>query len=650
MANVFSTDLDCIAVYRFENAALTVDSQGSNTLTNSGAAANVADYQEGAACVDIVESESDYMECADADLDSGFPGKSGESHNFLSVGCWFKLRSWGEEAEAPICGKWFTGYSLSWSLYVYSTGDAHSIRIKWSTDGGAANTSIGIGSLSLNVWYHVVVTLNAVNDRVYIRLWDDSGETVSTVTETGENVIIAPETLSFQIGRFYSYVLGTYDGYIDELAIFKDELTADEIDAIRQGNYGDHIFLSGRANAVAALTGELAGPIGMCVDMARFHPETRYREQLAWRTNIIKSADGSGQRLATRRPPRQRITLPYILPTPQDSARATAMLHRWAKGQFGMPIWHERVITHATLTAGATTVGIDTTAGDFRDDSFALIWQADQYEVIDIATITDSQLSLSAPLVNTYTGRTFVMPYRRARLIGRPRRRRYRGGGAILDMPFEVIDNAEITGHSEASSYDSMEVVTEPAYLPDGVYDEGHDPDVIVLDGQTGAVEVANVSDFNITDQPHVFVSETQAEAWAYRQWLHAKYGRQKKFLVPSFHRDFQLTRQIGAADTTVYVANIGLTANVGANALREYIGFRTGGRGSTLTVRRITAVSQVDSAEESITIDAAVGAIIPLASLVCWVDQCRLASDTIDIDWYLPGKCVSNARLARVI
>ena len=38
MANDFSSDSNCVALWRFESGALTADSIGTNTLTNSNVA------------------------------------------------------------------------------------------------------------------------------------------------------------------------------------------------------------------------------------------------------------------------------------------------------------------------------------------------------------------------------------------------------------------------------------------------------------------------------------------------------------------------------------------------------------------------------------------------------------------------------------
>lgn len=659
MANVFTTDPNCVALYRFESGALETDTIGTNTLTNndSDVVANVADYQEGAACADFEKDTYARMLAAETDMDSDVPGTvAGDPHYFLSVACWFKAESsligLGAENNPPLAGFWnhLNYHYRSWLLGVGSSG----ARLVWQYASASYANVTATRTISLNTWYHVAATLDCINGRAAIRLYD-SGTGVTYTDLSTSNIpakIRTDSETTFWSGGFIGFAEadGVYfDGLIDELVIFKDALTANEIDAIRQGHYGNWIFLGARLAGAGSLAAELSGPIGICTELGRFHPETRYRERLIWRTDIPKGADGSEQRIATRRPPRQQIEMPFVLPTPNAHTRAAALVHRWAKHNWGLPIWHDHVTISSALSAGATTVPVDTTASDFRDDSFAMLWQPGQYEVVDIATTSASQLNLSAPLINDYSGQTKVMPLRRARLYGRAKVQRFRGGAGRLTLPLEAIDNEEVSGYTAAQSYDGMAVLTTPAYLPNQLYESVADPDLIIVDGLTGAVDDTPVSDYNIVAQPHILIAETPAEAWSLRQWLYAIRGRQKKFLVPTFAEDLTLTQQIGAADVTVNVAHAGLAATMDGNTIREYIAVRDGGRGSAITVRRVTAIAQVDSDTEQLTIDAAVGAIIPATALCCWVDQCHLASDVVEIDWIRPGVCVCSIRIIRV-
>lgn len=73
-ANDFSGDESCMALWRFENGALTTDSSGnSNTLTSRyNPVADTSNYMEGAASVDLEYGDHDNY---DITFDSGDSGR-----------------------------------------------------------------------------------------------------------------------------------------------------------------------------------------------------------------------------------------------------------------------------------------------------------------------------------------------------------------------------------------------------------------------------------------------------------------------------------------------------------------------------------------------------------------------------------------------
>ena len=96
MANDFSGDPNCVALWRFENGALIADSIGSNTLTDvNTVGTDTSDFKEGAACADFERSSLEYFYINDANLDSDYPFKSGDTNKKISFCEWFKLESTG---------------------------------------------------------------------------------------------------------------------------------------------------------------------------------------------------------------------------------------------------------------------------------------------------------------------------------------------------------------------------------------------------------------------------------------------------------------------------------------------------------------------------------------------------------------------------
>lgn len=377
-------------------------------------------------------------------------------------------------------------------------------------------------------------------------------------------------------------------------------------------------------------------------------PTFPFEEQLVWKTQILVSADGSEQRLALRKIPRQRLTYTYPLKNDAEVARMDAILHYNAQQLWYVPLWGEQSYHAADLGAGATSISFDTTGAAYHavEGNTVAIWQAGQSEVVAVSAVTSTALTTAA-LANGYRGNKVIAPCRTGYLLAGATKQRYRGGAALLTLSFELIDNFFISGHSVAASYEGTEVLTTPARMPGGRYSQRIDPNVIVLDSDTGRRTVAAVADFAVNAQSHQFVCDGKATVWDLRQWLHHIAGRQKSFLVPTFRDDLLLSQACGAGDTTIDVAHRGFDDYMGANALRRYLAFRPSG--SDPVVRRVTGITELSATEERVAINASPGAAYAIGAGLSWVDQCRLASDTVALHWIRPGVATVDTQLVRV-
>lgn len=241
MANNFTNDTNCVALYRLENGALTADSIGTNTLTNNNSVSSeTGDYQEGSGCADFELDSSQYFTIADADLDSGFPIKSGSSETAISVCMWVKFES--VTAWHNLFSKFDPGANQK--TFCINVDTTPAIRLNIGYSGGTSHETYTHGStLTTGRWYHVGVTYDFTSKDYLIRIWDDTaGSIVGTdLDSTGTNSIsITSSTLA--IGARESAGDNYHDGLLDEIVVFKDILSPDEIDKIRQGIYGYQAF------------------------------------------------------------------------------------------------------------------------------------------------------------------------------------------------------------------------------------------------------------------------------------------------------------------------------------------------------------------------------------------------------------------------
>ncbi|MBN1567940.1 MAG: hypothetical protein JXA73_08830 [Acidobacteria bacterium] len=243
MANDFSSDSNCVALWRFENGALITDSKGNNDLGSSGTpVADTTNYKEGAASIDIESGDNDFLYTLDSSLDAGFPLKNGDTTKIISGAFWVRLES------APSPGFWrsvFAKYESSKaSLQVgfsYAGAGQVYLMFRLGYNNGASEEIITHATaLTANgsTWYHVGFAIHGVNKTIFARVSDSIGAKVGTNIETTFSNELNVEDGRLCIGRYWGSTSGQYDGLIDEVAIFKDLLSESEIAQIAAGTYG----------------------------------------------------------------------------------------------------------------------------------------------------------------------------------------------------------------------------------------------------------------------------------------------------------------------------------------------------------------------------------------------------------------------------
>jgi len=264
MANVFSGDPNCVALWRFESGALTTDSIGTNTLTDfNTVGVNTSEYKEGSASADLEASNDECFYITDANLSSDFPLKDGDTNKKISVCCWARAENLG--SYAGFFGK-FENTSGKYCIKLLwgTTGPSILLQIG-HTGGTATETLYDGGSLSTNRWYHLAVTFDDSDKSWKLVVWDDTaGSKIINASGTATNNISISDApfLVGDIATSSGTPQGvTWDGELDEFVVFKDILTSDEIDEIRAGTYDFDVEVSATCPSFT-LTPYAAGIIG----------------------------------------------------------------------------------------------------------------------------------------------------------------------------------------------------------------------------------------------------------------------------------------------------------------------------------------------------------------------------------------------------
>jgi len=230
MANIFTYDIHCKALWRFESGALVTDSIGGNTLTNHGASADSSYYMEGS--YSSLFERYEYMNITDSNLSTGFPFKSGDTNKKISVCFWARV---ARVYDGALLSKFDFSSGLRCFSIRYTSAGTFFIQLGYNSGGSYTNYTHG-STFPKNTWQHITFSYDN-SDRSYaLRLRDASGNIVGTdLTGTAANdisITTAPlEVNSYNGGNNAQW------GRIDELVFFDDIITAAEATQIAQGNY-----------------------------------------------------------------------------------------------------------------------------------------------------------------------------------------------------------------------------------------------------------------------------------------------------------------------------------------------------------------------------------------------------------------------------
>jgi len=263
MANNFSGDSNCKALWNFENGALTTDSKGGNTLSvgSSTPTVDTVNFKQGAASCDFESSNNEWWTATDSNLDAGFPLKNGDAVGTISVCCWFKLESTGN--YQTIYEKGENGkYS-----FMMGINNANKVRIFIGKSSGTDIDVLTYGTaVASGIWYHVGATFDNSDKTYRIRVWDDNAGAILGSELTGTNANnVNIEDGPLRIGD-NSWGNSNLDGLIDELVVFDDVLLFGEIDEIRAGTYvsANILSLAGLVEGTSGITGAIgANPVSV---------------------------------------------------------------------------------------------------------------------------------------------------------------------------------------------------------------------------------------------------------------------------------------------------------------------------------------------------------------------------------------------------
>lgn len=344
-------------------------------------------------------------------------------------------------------------------------------------------------------------------------------------------------------------------------------------------------------------------------------------ESLEWQTDVIR-ARAAEQRIALRSAPRTSLALQHLLPGDQlTEARELLRAH----DVFAVPDW-PRVARVGNVAGGAgvavtVPVGMGLQAGDE-----ALLWRSPRlWERVTVSAATDSSVTITTVVDAMSDAR--LLPLRRGIAPQGVAVQRFAGGINVAQVAFELSDTRDV-GASTYEQYRGHDVLPMAPVVGNDAVDDATAWPLELIDNATAVpvpLRTRTQPDERTAMRWHVF---GRPAAWALRQWLHSRKGRQRAFWLSTWARDFELAATIGAADTVISVRRFPALATLRA-------GFDVEIRTTAGAVyRRQVGTPAVSGANWQIPIGAALGASVTAAQLarISMLRCLRFDADRIEL------------------
>jgi hypothetical protein len=218
-----------VAYWKLDEGAGTVayDSAGNNDGNLINGPTWTTGQIDGALSFDGINDYVDVGDPADGSLDFG-------ANDSFTLSLWFKRVSTGVDhtlifKKEVVGGTHYEGYA--WRIY----NDKLYFGIE---DTGNRDASItGSTAITDGRWHHAVAVRDVSTDKLYLYL--DGVSDAAPVTDTTMTTL--ETTFSFWIGRWHTYDL-YFDGSIDDVRVYKQALSAEEIERLYREGLGNKAY------------------------------------------------------------------------------------------------------------------------------------------------------------------------------------------------------------------------------------------------------------------------------------------------------------------------------------------------------------------------------------------------------------------------
>ena len=354
--------------------------------------------------------------------------------------------------------------------------------------------------------------------------------------------------------------------------------------------------------------------------------QTPIIERLEFKTDVLLAYDGSEQRIALRQSPRRYFEFGFLVPTLLERQKLEAAISANGSQAWDLPIWTDSTPCTSAISHGDVVVYADTVGRDFVAGGKALLLATNGNSlIINISTLTTTQLNLSSAVVGSWPIETAVIPLRTAYLEQSQQISRFTGS-AIYGVVRFLCDDISTWPTATETEYRDYPILTTPSNWSQDITTD-YQRKMQIVDFGVGGIYRDDESSLPVFIQSHHFVLDSRQKITDFRKFLYSRRGRLNALWIPTFMPDLSF---VALSSVYLDVVNIDYTTLYNQSINRRDI--RIEMTNGNIYYRRIVASAVISNSVERLTLNNT----LPSSDIekISFMMLGRLDADAIELAW----------------
>lgn len=308
-------------------------------------------------------------------------------------------------------------------------------------------------------------------------------------------------------------------------------------------------------------TGAVTLPVtGQRAILWSFPPLMDFNETIEWKTDVINTIANENT-YSLRDVPRASFSYNYIFRTLPEFSLAKNLAKTFQHLSLATPIWSQ-IKKVNPVSAGSSVINLSTANIEFNSGDIAVIFKTyDYYEILEILSMTSTQVNLKQPLVNEFTGDCWFLPVKICLMpkgIDFTRKNSSRNSARIN---FKSTKGYVLPEVSSMDSYLGLPVITLPSVVTSGI-SERFERNVEYIDQELGGIISIDLENYTRHRQMVSITAHGQDNIYKLKRFLDFTKGKYNNFFLPTFSNDcipVTTTLIVGSTFITVIASKLSI-------------------------------------------------------------------------------------------